>query len=247
MGSHSCKKCKFYPLWHHLKSCAKKPYIFFFYQEIVFNPWNTFYPFKRGREKNFLPHYLLLSFPLFSFLHALLYFFNKISDQTMMLWHTCLFAIIFSAIVFSLLYSKTNTIELWKFQNCSTLQNITFSRSSTLASHEEKLPVLRSLTAEEVYGKRLSHFKNKCLHHEKSGGMSFIPGAYYSLFQIIYVPKYNFSYCMPSKTGSSTFISQLFQILPVKPPTKEFSFPHIRLMCKQSNTVPDYWGRVSCS
>ena len=86
-------------------------------------------------------------------------------------------------------------------------------------------------TPEDIYARRLSIFKEKCPQHLESVGGSFTPAPYLnSLFQIIYVPKHNFSYCLPSKTGSSTFVNQLFQILPVKPATKELNYPHIRLM-----------------
>ena len=99
-------------------------------------------------------------------------------------------------------------------------------------NNRDNLRMLANQTVEEINARRLSIFKDKCPQHLKSHGKDFDLAPYQSLFQIVYVPQYNFSYCMPGKTGSTTLVEQLLQILPVKPAIKNHVNPHIRLMCK---------------
>ena len=63
---------------------------------------------------------------------------------------------------------------------------------------------------ESEYASRLQLWSDECDRHTKHVHNSSheIP--------LVYVPKYNFSYCMISKTGTTTFLSQLKKSLSLK-------------------------------
>lgn len=83
-----------------------------------------------------------------------------------------------------------------------------------------------------TYEQRLSHFKRKCVNHQKTFSGLFFQGPHpqHAPYPIIYAKHLNFSYCMPSKTGSSTMVHQLLELLPIPEHARKISNPHMQLM-----------------
>ena len=75
---------------------------------------------------------------------------------------------------------------------------------------------------EAIYARRLSIYREGCSRHLLSDRAK----AFNIEYPVVYNSRYNFSYCMLSKTGTTSFCRQLLEFLPV---TNNDLNPHIQL------------------
>lgn len=78
-----------------------------------------------------------------------------------------------------------------------------YSLLSSLKDHFNDIP----LALEKAYTLRLRLIREKCEQHKKTHH------EYAKEIPLLYVPQYNFSYCMISKTGTTTMLNQFKSIL----------------------------------